>query len=79
MYFCTFHACFECKEGQRQKRDHSKPLLGQNCHYLLSLLRSVHYSIGIAREMLGTFVSFCGQLHHCTELQYVKVTITLRC
>jgi hypothetical protein len=31
-----------------------------------------------AREMLGTFVSFCGQLHHSTELQYVKVTITLR-
>jgi hypothetical protein len=42
MYFCVFHACFECEAGQRHKRDHS-----QNFHYLLSLLRSVHYSIGI--------------------------------
>ena len=31
-----------------------------------------------AREMRGTFVSFCGQLQHSKELQYVEVTITVK-
>jgi hypothetical protein len=33
VYVLMFHACFECEEGQRQKRDYSKPRLGQNFTY----------------------------------------------